>query len=145
MGDLIRPSLSEVAIEVTTFYAYCWTNPSQNVHVVLFFIGEGHRGIKIFIGVLKMGAHFVPKIENGFLAGRRPLIKIFHKIKVVWDTQNGGPDEVRSNLQGCLRPKLRLPLSMLTVGPILPKICMGCFFSTGSNIGVKMASNQKVA
>ncbi len=30
-------------------------------------------------------------------------IKKLHKIKVVWDPQNGAPDEVKSDVQGCLR------------------------------------------
>ncbi len=43
-----------------------WTSPYQNLHVVLFFNGNGHRGVcvKLFIGVPKRGAHLMPKNEK---------------------------------------------------------------------------------
>ncbi len=44
--------------------------------------------------------------------------------------KNGGPDEVRPDLQGHLRPKSRsTPFTL-----IFPKICTGCYFQTGIDV-----------
>ena len=37
---------------------------SQNLHGMLFSNGDDHRGLKAFVGVPKMGAHFMPKTVN---------------------------------------------------------------------------------
>ncbi len=133
-GQIWPPRLHKAKIEVASFHAYHWTNPYQNLHGLLFFNGDRHGEVRFFIGVPKRGAHFMPKIKNG-VPIKSPPIKKLHKIKVVWDPPKWWPDEVRSDLQGCMRPKLRSPHFMLIVGPILTKICAWCSFSMGSDIG----------
>ncbi len=38
--------------------------PSRNLHGVLFSNGDGHTGLKAFLGLPKGGAHFMPKTEK---------------------------------------------------------------------------------
>ncbi len=51
-------------MEVATFHANRWTDPSQNLHGMLFSNSDGHRGLKAFVGVPKVGAHLLPKTVN---------------------------------------------------------------------------------
>ncbi len=65
--------------------------------------------------------HFMPKF--------RPRIIFLYKIKVPQME-----DWIGFDLWGHLRPNSRSPLYMLTVGPIIPIICVGCSFPMGLEI-----------
>ena len=123
-GQIWPPRSLEAEIEVATMVGPILTKICMWCS---YSMGSNMGDSIYFNGVPKIGAHFMLKTEKWLIRAEGGLqSKFFIKWKLFETHQNGGLDEVRSDLRGHWRPKSRL---QLYVGPILTKIFMWCSFS----------------